>query len=43
MLRDPALEAAIDELLAAGGSPDEAAGGAAEHYARELGYWTTPT
>jgi phosphoenolpyruvate-protein phosphotransferase (PTS system enzyme I) len=36
MLRDPALEAAIDELLAAGGSPDEAAGGAAERYAREL-------
>ena len=36
MLRDPALEAAIDQLLAGGGSPDQAAGGAAERYAREL-------
>jgi phosphoenolpyruvate-protein phosphotransferase (PTS system enzyme I) len=36
MLRDPALEAAIDELLAAGAGPDQAAGRAAERYAKEL-------
>jgi phosphoenolpyruvate-protein kinase (PTS system EI component) len=36
MLRDPALEAAMDDLLAAGVSPDQAAGRAAERYAKEL-------
>jgi phosphoenolpyruvate-protein phosphotransferase (PTS system enzyme I) len=36
MLRDPALEEAISELLAAGVQADEAAGRAAEHYARQL-------
>src|SRR5207245_9033107 len=33
---DPALEAAIDEMLAAGVTPDQAAGRAAERYAKEL-------
>lgn len=36
MLRDPALEAAIGELLASGAPPEEAAAAAAERYARDL-------